>query len=550
MLAIASFRTARLPRPLVLLAATVVLAAPGAPLLRPALAVPGDVLGHLATPGRAPTGLAHDGRLLWLADRLSDELYAVDPESGEVVRSLPSPGFIPRGLAWDGHYLWVVDGEENRIVQLDPDSGLTLKSLESPARVPQGLAWDGTGLWLADDGDDVVMRISTADGTTIERFAAPMRSTTGLTWWNGYLWAADRREDRIYLIDPRHDGEVVLSIAAPGPYARGLAAVGDALWVADYQDDRIYRVVARDDEVVGRTDPQDLDLLLTHEFRNYGPGELTSLDVYIAVPHELPLQEILSGPTFAPEPDDFRQDRWGQEVAHWRLADLPLAERVRVEMSVRCRLYDTRWYVFPDRVGPLADIPADVRDAYLVDEDKYRIGDPRIVAAVAEAVGDETNPYWMMRRIHRYIRDRLHYELAGGWNVAPRVLERGSGSCSEYTFLFISMCRAAGIPARYVGSVVVRGDAASTDDVFHRWSQVYLPSYGWIHVDPQGGDRELPGQVAGSIGSLSNRFLITTEGGGASEYLGWNYNYDQAWTARGPVKVHAEAFGEWSPADE
>jgi hypothetical protein len=56
--------------------------------------------------------------------------------------------------------------------------------------------------------------------------------------------------------------------------------------------------------------------------------------------------------------------------------------------------------------------------------------------------------------------------------------------------------------------------------------------------------------VAESIGVLSNRFLITTEGGGASEYLGWGYNYDQKWSGRGPVKVHAEAVGEWSPRPE
>ncbi|MFZ5434466.1 MAG: transglutaminase-like domain-containing protein, partial [Calditrichota bacterium] len=136
---------------------------------------------------------------------------------------------------------------------------------------------------------------------------------------------------------------------------------------------------------------------------------------------------------------------------------------------------------------------------------------------------------------------------AGGWNVAPQVLTRGNGSCSEYTFLFIAMCRAAGIPARYVGSVVVRGDDASTDEYFHRWSQVYLPGYGWIHVDPQGGDKEKPADVAESIGVVENIFLITTEGGGASEYLDWSYNHNEKWTGHGPVKVHIEALGEWSP---
>ena len=55
----------------------------------------------------------------------------------------------------------------------------------------------------------------------------------------------------------------------------------------------------------------------------------------------------------------------------------------------------------------------------------------------------------------------MYYERSGGWNTAPIVLERGNGSCSEYTFVFISMCRAAGVPARYVGSVVERGESAS-----------------------------------------------------------------------------------------
>jgi hypothetical protein len=529
---------------LVFAAALVLLLAPAAG------ATPGDVLGSVPTPATAPTGLTWDGHQLWLADQLTDQLYAIDPASGEVLRRLPAPGFVPRGLAWDGKLLWCIDGEENRILALDVGSGITVHSLEAPTAGPEGLAWDGRYLWLSDPLEDVICQISTEDGTTIKRFTAPMTVATGLTFWQGYLWSADRREDRIYLMDPAHDGEVVLSLAAPGPCARGLASDGKTLWCADYQNDRIDQLVLEDDQPFRISDQHRLHLLLTHEFRNYGPGQLLTLDVYIAQPRDLPNQKLLGAPVLDPPPKDVLKDRWQQPVAHYAFTDLPLAHRQQVRMTADVELAAVRHFVYPHRVGALKDIPKDVRQAYLVDEDKYRITDPIIVKAVKEAVGDETNPYWMMRRIHRYIRERLHYELSGGWNVAPRVLERGSGSCSEYTFLFIAMCRAAGIPARYVGSVVIRGDEASTDDVFHRWSQVYLPGYGWVHVDPQGGDRERPGEVAESIGVLSNRFLITTEGGGASEYLGWNYNYEQTWTSRGPVKVHAEAAGEWSPLSE
>jgi transglutaminase-like putative cysteine protease len=109
------------------------------------------------------------------------------------------------------------------------------------------------------------------------------------------------------------------------------------------------------------------------------------------------------------------------------------------------------------------------------------------------------------------------------------------------------MCRAAGLPTRFVGSVVIRGDDASTDDVFHRWCECYLPGYGWVPVDPSGGDRATPAEVAQCFGHVEPRFLITTEGGGASEYLGWGYNANEKWTSKGPVKVHVETVGEWSP---
>ena len=76
-------------------------------------------------------------------------------------------------------------------------------------------------------------------------------------------------------------------------------------------------------------------------------------------------------------------------------------------MDASVVLEKAHWFIYPHKVGSLKDIPKDVRDAYLVDEDKYRITDPIIQKAVKDAVGDETNPYWIMRRIHKYVREHL-----------------------------------------------------------------------------------------------------------------------------------------------
>ena len=509
-------------------------------------ATPGDVLQSFATPGRCPTGLAYGDEYLWVADRLSDSLYAVHPKSGKVAEVLPAPGFVPRGLAWDGDYLWCIDGDEGFVYQLDVTSGITRKTLWAPTSRPQGLAWDGEYLWLCDDQDDQIAQISIDDGTTIVSFPSPSGSPQGLAYDGTYLWCSDRGRDRIYMVETEH-GEVLLSIDAPGKYATGLAWVDGMLWNADYQSDSLFQLVIDDGVKFRLSDTKIEELFLTTEFRNYGPGEVRTLDVYIAVPRERSEQQILGDIIYNPTPTEFLFDRWDQKVAHYHLTDSPLAERQRLTMTIVAEISEIRWFVFPDRVGSLEDIPDDITSMYLVDEDKYRINDPIIQKAVKAAVGDEDNPYWIMRKVYKYVRDNLYYERVGGWNVAPAVLERGNGSCSEYSFVYTAMCRAAGLPARYVGTVAVRGDDASYDEVFHRWCECYLPGYGWVPVDPSGGDRDTPWGVAEYFGHVANRYLITTEGGGASEYLGWGYNSNEKWTSKGPVKIHVETVGEWSP---
>lgn len=511
------------------------------------IAAPGDIISEFTTPGGCPTGLAYDGKYLWLADRLSDSLYAVNPANGEVMRTIPAPDFITTGLAWDGEYLWCIGAEENRIYCLNTETEITVKSIESPAVSPQGLAWDGESLWISDDRSDIIASVSTEDGTTIKEFPSPSGSPQGLAWDGKYLWCADRIENRIYMIETEY-GEVLLSVTAPGEHARGLASIGGDLWNADYQNDKLYKLVVDDGVQVKAEDTKTLELRLTSEFRNYGPGEVKTADIYFAIPVDRPNQKIIGEIEFDIKPSDFVEDRWGQKFAHFRWNNPLLAERKQVAMTVKAEISDARWFVFPEKVGKLEDIPKDIRKKYLVDEDKYRIYDPVIRKAVKEAVVEEQNPYWIMRNIYRYVREHMFYELAGGWNVAPAILERGNGSCSEYSFVFIAMCRAAGLPTRYVGSVAVRGDDASTDDVFHRWCECYLPNYGWVPIDPSGGDQDKPARVAEYFGHVANRYLITTESGGASEYMEWGYNVNEKWTSQGPVKAHVETVGEWSPA--
>ncbi|MBN2364563.1 MAG: transglutaminase [Calditrichaeota bacterium] len=511
-------------------------------------AYPGKVVKGFQAPAAHITGMTFDGKNLWIADHQEDLLFCVNPENGNVIRSVSSPGFWPMGLAWDGSYLWNIDAKQKKIFKIDPADGKIMNVIDAPSDNPEGLVWDGKSLWVGDERENILMKIDMSDGTALKTWDGPARSIQDMAYDGRYIWCSDRKMDELYMIDPEN-GEVIIMTGSPGPYPRGLAWDGSYLWNVDYQTDSLYQLVRKDDEIFRLDNTRHTKIDLIHEVKTTGSGKLHNLDVYFANPSDLNQQKIHSA-EFTPAGHKTVTDRWNQEFVHFKYQDLVSEAVVTSRMSVQAEISEIQYFIFPDECGTLQDIPSDIRKKYTANGSKYRTDDPFIRSRVEEIVKDEQNPYWIARKIFDYVRNTLEYKLEGGWNVAPFVLQRGTGSCSEYSFSFIALCRAAGVPARFVGAVVVRGDDASLDEVFHRWPEVYLPNYGWIPMDPQGGDKPMPRERLANIGMLSNRFLITTQGGGDSKYMGWYYNTYETYSVDPKVQVNIETFGEWDPVED
>ncbi len=515
----------------------------------PADGVPIDQLFELKVDKAG--GLAFDGKLLWVTDRVALKLRGLDPRSGEEKKILEAPGPWPTGLAFDGKLLWVADRQRERLFGVDTARRLVVREIESPP-TPLGLAFDGTHLWVADGKK--IHQVTSEDGTTIVSFHAPAwdgvgRRTEqlGLAFHEGYLWISDRHRDMIYRVHPER-GEVVDLFPSAGPLPAGLAVVKGRLLIADVDFRRVDGVRINALPRITKRNPRSEVAVFRRRIANRGPGVLREAHVYMAIPSSGPGQALAGEPRFSPKPTGIVTDKWGQRFAHFAARDLQPQQQLDVTMTVKATLFDIRHHVDPRRVATLRDIPPKIRKQYLVDGAKFAIKHPSIKKHLKAALGDERRPYWMVRRIARYIQDRMHYELAGGWNIAPTVIDRGSGSCSEYTFVFIAMCRAAGIPARYVGALVIRGDDASTDEVFHRWPEVYYPGYGWVPTDAQAGDKPAPEHQGAAFGSLPNRFIITTIGGGGSEYIRWGYNSFAHWICEGRCAVDDGHLNDWYPA--
>lgn len=99
--------------------------------------------------------------------------------------------------------------------------------------------------------------------------------------------------------------------------------------------------------------------------------------------------------------------------------------------------------------------------------------------------------------VHRFVHTSLEYTPGAtyiGVGVDD-VLGLARGVCQDYSHLAIALCRAAGVPARYVSGYFFAaaddsGSDASGDEVTvqtHAWFEAAIPGWGWWALDPTNG---------------------------------------------------------------
>ncbi len=506
--------------------------------------------------GYMPTGFTNGlvvvGNKFYTTDRHKDVLYSFSgnlKDGFKIKKFVELPDYEPSGLTFNGKLFAVSDLEKESVYLIDFKTGECVKTLPAPYRRISGITFDRDGnLWVCMYRGKKLAKISINDGTTLREIKSPSPTVSALCYMNkkngrDYLWVADRGKDRIYLVDIK-SGLTVFYLKSPVPYPTGLYYSDGKLYVSCYEKDEIYAAdISSFKNKCERFDIRDAKVTLYSSVECFGTGEITDVKVNIAIPKNRDNQVLkkveISG--------DYKEkvDKYGQKVAVFEKNNLKNGDFLNSKMEVEGRFFAISYKIFPDEIGSEKDIPEAIKKEYLKDDEKYVLTSPVIQRVIKKYLAGETNLYFKARKLFEFLADRINYQMVGGWDIAPVVIERGTGSCSEYTFSYIALCRAAGIPARYVGSVVVRGENASFDNVYHRWAEIYLPPIGWIPVDVNAGDEEWQGDRAYSFGGIANRFLITTEGAGNSEYLKWDYNISVSYKTKGKAFVRVENFAEW-----
>jgi transglutaminase-like putative cysteine protease len=95
-----------------------------------------------------------------------------------------------------------------------------------------------------------------------------------------------------------------------------------------------------------------------------------------------------------------------------------------------------------------------------------------------------------VQKLMRVVHDRLEYrsDVTSTETTVPEVLAGTSGVCQDFAHVLIGLCRAIGIPARYVSGYILTGsdrDAPTRGaDASHAWVEAFTPTHGWRGFDP------------------------------------------------------------------
>ena len=117
------------------------------------------------------------------------------------------------------------------------------------------------------------------------------------------------------------------------------------------------------------------------------------------------------------------------------------------------------------------------------------VGHEEIRTRAAAVVGDASTRLEAVQRLNSFVYDYVEKVPSIGVPNGLEVLRSARGDRNEHTALFVSLARAAGIPAR-IAAGVVYSDRIGPQGAFyyHAWPEVRLGgSTDWVPVDPTFG---------------------------------------------------------------
>jgi len=235
----------------------------------------------------------------------------------------------------------------------------------------------------------------------------------------------------------------------------------------------------------------EITVSIEYAIINEGPGNIKDITCLFEIPQTYqPFQIIKSIKYSQGKTGDIYSDDYNL-LERFDLGDLAAGESSIAYINCDAVLYEYEYAQISD--GEYSYDPEDSDlSLYTVSEYYINSDSQQIKSAVKSVTGEETDPVKIAEKFYDFVIDKMVYDeekLALGisdYLYASEILRNGKGVCTDYSILYTALCRAAGIPAKFVQglpifSIVSEGKGELPYG--HAWVEIKLPGYGWIPVD-------------------------------------------------------------------
>lgn len=112
---------------------------------------------------------------------------------------------------------------------------------------------------------------------------------------------------------------------------------------------------------------------------------------------------------------------------------------------------------------------------------------PYLRALAVRLTKDLDTPVEKAYAIYNWVTENVDYRYQPSYalldNIADSCAKELRGDCGVMALLFITLCRIAGIPAKWQSGLSVHPDSAGC----HDWCMFYAAPHGWLYADPSFG---------------------------------------------------------------
>lgn len=150
---------------------------------------------------------------------------------------------------------------------------------------------------------------------------------------------------------------------------------------------------------------------------------------------------------------------------------------------------------------------------YTNERNPHLLFTPAVKAMSEKIVGEEKDPYRIVKKIFNHITDNYPWASAREYstieNIPEYVIENNHGDCGQVTLLFMVLARYNGIPARWQSGWMLHPGNKN----LHDWCEIYFEGLGWVPVDQSFGRQQVKNPEAQNffLGGLDAYRLIVND---------------------------------------